>query len=252
MTVDMHAFWNERGRTLGHVAGTQDDIAVQIEQRFLRQWVPESGRMLDVGCGAGDTLTRFAAETQAECIGLDFSEEMLSIAKARDPDNRCAWLCHDLTKPLPVSIGYFDLIYTERALINLQTWAEQESLVRRLRGLLRASGWLVCVECSYDGLLRLNTLRVPLGLPPITPPPHTNYLHDRNMRLLHPVQVIDYSAAYYFLSRVVNARLALDAGEDPDYHARVNQFALDLPLDVLQGCGQGRAWVFGPERVKPW
>ena len=52
----------------------------------------------------------------------------------------------------------------------------------------------------------------------------------------------DYSSTYYFLSRVVNAAVAAEAGEDPDYDSFINRLALKLP--PMGDMGQGKIWLW--------
>ena len=105
-------------------------------------------------------------------------------------------------------------------------------------------------ENSQDGVDRLNRLRVPLGLPEIVPPWHNHYLTNDDIRgfaaALTDVEWIrgggDYSSTYYFLSRVVNAALAAQRGEEPAYDSEINRLALRLPS--MGDVGQGRIWLW--------
>lgn len=56
-------------------------------ERFLAH-LPKGGRVLDLGCGAGEPIARFLVEQGCDLVGLDFSTTMLAIARARFPDAR--------------------------------------------------------------------------------------------------------------------------------------------------------------------
>ncbi|MBI5365250.1 MAG: class I SAM-dependent methyltransferase [Planctomycetes bacterium] len=64
-------------------------------------------RVLDAGCGTGRNLARLVA-AGARCTGIDFSEGMLGVARARFPelDLRQA----DLHAPLPFADASFDAV----------------------------------------------------------------------------------------------------------------------------------------------
>src|SRR5712671_5658888 len=74
-------FWNERS-TLGQLAGTNDFVLTEIEQRFLVDALPANSRVLDVGCGNGGSLIRMAKDKGATGVGFDFSEGMVKTARA--------------------------------------------------------------------------------------------------------------------------------------------------------------------------
>ncbi len=141
----------------------------------------------------------------------------------------------------------YDLIYTERVLINLPDWEAQRKSITTITNLLRPGGAYVMCETSQDGLIALNELRERIGLPRITPPWHNRYLRDSEIEQLSiPGVVLEgiryYSSTYYFLSRIVNAWLAAREGKEPDYEAPVNQLALSLPS--IGEMGQGRIWLW--------
>ncbi len=56
--------------------------------------VPEGGRILDVGCGAAEPIARYFIERGFILSGIDFSETMLALARARFPDN--TWRLADM------------------------------------------------------------------------------------------------------------------------------------------------------------
>lgn len=53
-------------------------------ERFLTH-VPAGGTVLDLGCGAGDPITGYLLNADRAVMGIDFSESMLAIARARYP-----------------------------------------------------------------------------------------------------------------------------------------------------------------------
>ncbi len=61
----------------------------------LKNHLPESGALLDLGCGAGDSVALYFAQDGWQIDGFDISEEMLKLAKSNNPvmNLSCCDLC---------------------------------------------------------------------------------------------------------------------------------------------------------------
>jgi SAM-dependent methyltransferase len=225
--------------------------------RYLGRWasLPEVRRILDAGCGDGETLARMTNAQGASGVGIDASPGMLGLARSAFARPGLDFLERDLQAPLD-DLGLFDLVYTERALINLGDWPSQRTTIMSLAERVANGGWLVLVENCEDGLRELNALRAQFGLAAIQSPTHNCYLPESEMNDLeiHGMtrEGVDYySDTYYFLSRVVQARLASAEGREPTYDHVINQMALNLPDHLVDlHCGQGRAWVYRRRPVR--
>ena len=78
---------------------------------------PSAGeRILDAGCGTG-RYCRLFREFQADVVGIDFSDEMLDIAKKTLPD--VAFHHMDLTRPLLFDAASFDKVNCAQTLKHL-------------------------------------------------------------------------------------------------------------------------------------
>lgn len=241
-TDSLREHWNQRA-ALGSTAGTRDLLAVELEHRAIlaavREYQPST--ILEVGCGLGE-LARLITSTMhgVDYLAIDNASEMIGAAKAQPRNARLRFAClgiDDLPK------GHFDCAITERMLINLPSWEAQKAAIHAIAERLNPGGHFLMCENSQDGLDAINRGRLAVGLPEITPPWHNRYLRDSELEDLgDPLRCEHYSATYYFLSRIVNAKLAHDSGREPEYDALVNQLALKLPA---QGpWAQGRLWVW--------
>ncbi|UCE37105.1 MAG: class I SAM-dependent methyltransferase [Thermoplasmata archaeon] len=56
------------------------------ELKRFTELIPQKGKILDAGCGTGLPTTRYLIENGYEVIGIDFSDEMLRLAKENVPD----------------------------------------------------------------------------------------------------------------------------------------------------------------------
>jgi SAM-dependent methyltransferase len=91
-------------------------------------------RVLDAGCGGGRT-SAWLVEQGAEVVGIDASEEMLTIARDRLPS--ATFVHGDLAEPLPFADGSFDVIVSSLVMHYLRDWT---AALRELRRVLRPDG----------------------------------------------------------------------------------------------------------------
>ena len=243
------SFWNSRAG-LGKWAGTNDIIAKQLEIKTITSYAHDGLKILDFGCGNGITAIEVARQYDVQVLGLDNAEEMINAAnyliKNQTLKGNVKFEVGDVDT-LNTLNQKFDLIYTERMLINLPDWAAQKEAITRITKLLLPGGQFVMCENSEDGLASINALREQVGLEKVVSPWHNRYLKDEEINSLEISgvkleQINYYSSTYYFISRVVNAWLAKQEGKEPSYDSPVNQLALSLPS--FEKFGQGRIWIW--------
>src|SRR5437660_3719880 len=120
-------------------------------------------RVLDLGCGNGYALSVLAqAQPALRYCGVDFSEELLAIAKSRALSG-CEFKEAD-ARSLPFVDSSFDLVYTERCLINILDWEGQRQAFREINRVLETGGHYLMIECFDDGLENNNRARKECGL----------------------------------------------------------------------------------------
>lgn len=244
------AYWNERAK-LGTTAGTNDIISKQLELEAISQFFRDGLRVLEFGCGNGQTALYLAQQFAIDILGLDYAPAMVEAARANIASSgelrgTVRFDVGDLTTP-PQFQQPFDLVYTERALINLEDWERQKEAIAAIGALLRPGGHYVMCENSQDGLDRINELRARTGLPEIQRPWHNVYFRDTLLNDfaaggLKLERTVPFSATYYFLSRVVNASLAAQEGTAPRYDSPVNRLALALP--PIGETAQVKIWLW--------
>ena len=248
-TQGIRAFWNSRAG-LGFAAGTKDVVSKQIEAEAIAGYISDGMRVLDVGCGNGITAIELAQRYKIDIVGLDFAEKMINEAQAKANEETfngsMRFLVGDVQN-LPKSLGLFDLIYTERVLINLPDWQTQKKAISNVSHLLKENGFFVMCENSEDSLKKINRMRESLNLKIISPPWHNRYLKESEIEEtvlpgLVLEEINDFSSTYYFLSRVVNAWIAAQEDKEPSYDAPINKLALQLPS--FGDFGQVKIWVW--------
>jgi tRNA (cmo5U34)-methyltransferase len=126
------------------------DEQVAVLLRLARHFVPQPGRVADLGCGDGFLARAVLSEfPTAHAVLIDHSEPMLRRAhEAMSPfSGRCEIRHGDLSESLPgrVGDGPFDLIVSGYAIHHLPT-ARKRSLYREIFDLLRPGGLFVNAE----------------------------------------------------------------------------------------------------------
>jgi ubiquinone/menaquinone biosynthesis C-methylase UbiE len=253
---DIVKFWNDRA-DLGPEAGTPDLVLKQLEINAIARHVRDGMRVLDAGCGNGITAIELARRYRINLLGMDIAEKMVAAAAASAANQILKGSVTFQQGDVRSLSGFsekFDLIYTERVLINLPDWPSQLEAIKNIIALLRVGGLYLMCESSQDGLNGINSLRKQLGLEEINPPWHNRYLRDQEITQARIaggrlVEIDYFTSTYYFLSRIINAWLAVQEGKEPDYQAPVNQLALHLP--PRGKFGQVRLWVWKRVRANP-
>ena len=243
-------FWNDRA-SLGQLAGTNDFVLTEIEQRFLVDFIPPGIKVLDIGCGNGGSLVRLATEKGVSGVGFDFSEKMVETARAAIIENGLnerLSIHHRGVPPIPNEWGRFPVAYSQRCLINLKTAEAQREAVLSAAEVLEPGGTYIMLECFNEGSEATNCLRQRFGLERMTAPWHNLFLDLHEVKswsapAFYVERVMHISSTYHFLSRVVYAKLAQQSGETLRYDSAINRLAQELPQDIGE---------FGPVKACIW
>jgi len=119
------------------------------EEKWLEKFVefiPEGGRILDLGCGTGEPIAAWLIDRGFNVTGVDYSEPMLKIARRRFPGS--AWVLNDM-RDLCVS-GPFHGIISWHGSFHLSP-PEQRVLIPKLAKLLAPDGALMLTIGTGEG-----------------------------------------------------------------------------------------------------
>lgn len=268
-------FWDTQAKTYGtsDLATAPDHHYRELEIREIKRTIEAAPHetILDIGCGNGYSTIELAKEfSTSTIIGVDYSEKMIEQAKiaanAAGIQNITFFVGDVLSISRHPELQHlrFDMVLSERCLINLANWDEQKLAILQLRKMLTPEGHLILVENMKDGLEKLNKVRSILDLPPISERWHNFYIPEVEFKefldqvkgkLLQPVHVENIGNNYYLMSRVLYAKLASLEGEEPNYDHPINKIAAQLPtFGTEYACSPNYLMVFKnvADEAEPW
>lgn len=104
--------------------------------------------VLDVACGTGDIALEIARKNpQAQVIGLDFSPNMLEVARQKAGEQFAnLTFTQGSALALPFDTGSFDAVAISFGLRNM---ADYQDAIQEMVRVLRPGGCFFCLEASY-------------------------------------------------------------------------------------------------------
>lgn len=127
--------------SIGLHRGWKDSLAEEISQK--------GKSILDVCCGTGDlTVMLSKKDVLNEITGLDFSQNMLSVAKNRVEKNdvKNVKLVQGNAMELPFEDNCFDCAVISFGLRNV---ADYSKVISEMTRVIKKGGWIYCLEASY-------------------------------------------------------------------------------------------------------
>lgn len=212
---EIKKFWDARAREYG--ADSQATLRekylrlleIKTMKQLIKHYTPK--RVLDVGCGNGYSTKLYAREfPNVQFLGMDYSEEMIQHARM-SPIPNCCFVVGDVLDKASLKEGDFDIIMTQRCLQNLPDYELQRKAINNLLMRKSASGHLLMMECSKDGVVQLNNVRIRMGMKPLesVEPWHNNFFIDKSIQEDFGAEIVYFSSTYMFLSKVLHSRLSV-------------------------------------------
>ena len=255
-------FWQGRARSAEvaeHEVTHRDVWQRHLEIEMIKKFVSPTDRVLDIGCGNGFT-TRLIAPLVRDIVGMDYTEEMINRAlkeaganergplavkakgvlalydlllrRSRLPGGSLTFKVKDVLALGPEDFGLFDLVISERCLINLESWDDQKRAISNIASVITPGGRFIFVEGSKQGRENLNKLRRAVGLETMPTVWH-NIDFDEEETLAHlsryfTIEEKLHFGVYDFISRVAHPLIVTPEG--PQYDCRMNEVASLLAL----------------------
>jgi len=237
-------YWNTRAATDKANATTNDVWLRDLERATLVEHLGKLGcgkgsKVLDAGCGDGETPLEIASQLGCETFGVDYSSSMIDLAREKQAERgigNVSFSVGDVRELGKIfAAGSLDFVTTDRCLINLESSEEQYQAIAGIAALLKTGGTYLAIENFVEGNDRLNELRSAFDLPPIEIRWHNRFFNTaefvaRVTPLFSRVETIDFSSAYYFATRVIYSKLCAVDGKQPDYRHPIHELSTKLPI----------------------
>lgn len=166
---DFHNQWAQQVNLDELLVEPSFEAATALENRYALELLqPLKGKkILDLGCGAGETSVYFALQG-ASVTAVDISEEMLELVKQlADRHGASLTTQHAVAEQLPFKDETFDLVFGNGVLHHV----EFEPTIKELHRVLKAGGKAVFVEpLCYNPVIEIyrhlaKTVRTPTEKP---------------------------------------------------------------------------------------
>lgn len=142
--------------------------------------------ILEVGCGNGQNcLNLQKSHPNAKFTGIDFIEEMIEAAKSLKiehgiPDEKLIFQVGNVLD-LSLPTESYDVIFTDRCLINLNSDELQQQAISSLAKLLKPNGHLLMIENCQNTYEKQNQARELVGLPRRSPAEFNHFFNEETL-----------------------------------------------------------------------
>ena len=237
-------YWNKND-----VESMYDKHLLNAEINLIMSRIPENSKILDAGCGEGEVVLAYSSIHGISVHAADFSDTRLRKAKERLSKSKNVTLKKvDFLGEYNLDKDY-DVIVSQRFLINLMEWPLQQKVLLDLMGILKPGGKLLMLEGSRQGVDSLNEFRAAWGLEPIPVKWHNLFFDDN--ALLEFMNENGYSlvaheglGTYFLLTRGVRPTLDSNLNWDCEF----NRIAASEKIRDLLGFNTEfsriKLWVF--------
>jgi ubiquinone/menaquinone biosynthesis C-methylase UbiE len=221
----------------------------ELEIELGLEHIRDGDTVLDVGCGLGVALRRYASERRIAAHGIDYSGNMVEGAQRRLQETAPALVIEfreASVLELPYEDTTFDTVTSHRCLMALLDWELQQQALQEIHRVLKPGGTLVLMEGTFDGTDRLNFHRRLFGLPEIDPAGRdrlfTLKFREHELRdFVEPYYElvrVQRFGMYYFITRILQPLLV--APELPTYDHPLNEVAKQVARRIpdLEQMGQ--------------
>jgi len=226
-----------------------DKHLLGIETRLIKQHIDGNSSILDAGCGEGEGTAEYAKIPGVSVTGVDFSEVRLQFAAERTrnmPNVRLLQM--DLMNDI-VPERQYDVIISQRFIINILDWDQQKQVIRRLTSFLGHNGKLILLEGSKDGVNQLNNLRAAFGLEAIPVKWHNLFFDDDALTafcldLKLRLAATNGMGTYFALTRAVRPAIENQTNWDCEFNRLAATDDARKHLNIDNRFSRLKLWVF--------
>ncbi|MDA0262364.1 MAG: class I SAM-dependent methyltransferase, partial [Proteobacteria bacterium] len=219
----------------------RDPYLQEVVEAAIEKWLTPEGRLLDIGCGDGQSTLRFGDKVY-RALGVDYMAAFIDRALAfagRENPAVCDFAVADVLDLSSVyaSWGTFDIVVTIRCLINLASWENQASAIEQIARCVKPGGLYICSEGWIDRLASLNQRRVAANLEPLKAVDYNLFMDraqfEAEVGKYFEIIATENLGFYLFISRVFQPCFVYP--EQPSHAHDINRVAAKLQAHVPSG-----------------
>jgi len=128
---------------------------------FLRMHLPNSGSLLDLGCGTG-TYSIPLAHSGLKVSAIDNSPEMISIARSKNSDEAVDFDCFSMEAVGSYPVNHFDAVLCiGNSLVHLPDTESITQLIMDIYRVMAPGGKVIFQIINYDRILSSGNFNLP-------------------------------------------------------------------------------------------
>ena len=166
-------YWNQRAKKNKNsiISTTNFELIKEFEIAILKYVIKKYTKskhlkILELGCGNGINLVNInKLHPHFKLYGIDYSHEMIKYAKKKNK-NINFFLGDVSKKETYMNLPKFDIIFTNRCLINLKSEKKINDVINNSKNFLKKGGYYIFLENFINGHSNKNKLRIMLNLKP--------------------------------------------------------------------------------------
>ena len=230
-----------------------DKHLLNAEIELLRKQIPERTKILDAGCGEAEGTLVYSSIPGTVIHAVDFSETRLQKARERLVGRENV-MCKQVDFLGEYQLDHdYDVIVSQRFLINLMEWRLQQKVLLDLASMLNPGGRLLMLEGSRQGVDSLNEFRAAFDLEPIPVKWHNLFFDDRELvdfMREHGYQLIteDGLGTYFLLTRGIRPVFEQTLNWDSGFNRRAAAPSTDALLQLGPKFSRLKLWVFQKQK----
>lgn len=238
-------YWDRRATQyqLNPKSTTEDFWLRVLEIKHIKnvlRGIKKRKDILDIGCGDGFSTINIAKDfPNSNFIGGDYSINMINNAREllkktfkKTSKKNAQFQIMDIMD-LRNYENKFDVVISDRCLINLPNYKSQTEAVVEIAKSLQKEGSYIMIENFIDTHKNLNRIRKNYGLSEIPVRWHNTFLANDFVKndLKKYFRIIsenNISSTYYFLTRVVYSLICKLENREPDYNNNIYRIATEI------------------------
>jgi len=237
-------YWNK-----DDVESMYDKHLLNAEINLIKKHIPENIKLLDAGCGEGEGTLSYSYIPGIKIHAVDFSNTRLKKAKKKlSKRNNITLKQVDFLDEYNLDKDY-DVIVSQRFLINITNWDAQKKILLDLMSLLKRGGILIMMEGSKNGVDSLNKFRNAFNLKPIPVKWHNLFFDDDllvDFMQEHSYKLLKKSGlgSYFFLTRGIRPIFDVDLNWDCEFNHIASTKETKEILGFEEEFSRLKLWVF--------